>query len=213
MDSEILSEKQFWFMKNKGTKDALGLISNYIYKKLNSGICTIATFLDLAKAFDTVNHQILFDKLYDYGIRGNCLSLMVNYLKNRKQAVKINGTLSEDKTVSIGVPQGTILGPLLFIIYINDLLSLLPGKSITSYADDTVVVTTGVTWESARIKMNEYLNVVFQWLSVNQLSLNISKTVYITFGIYKKADLKISIFKLIIKMLRELIQQNTSESL
>ena len=101
--------------------------------------------MDLAKAFDTVDHVILLKKLERYGIRGHASKLIANYLRNRQQKVIIQGQTCEPQTVRTGVPQGTILGPFLFLIYINDLLLLLP-KNIFSYADDTAVIASGISW-------------------------------------------------------------------
>lgn len=120
--NKCISNKQYGFLKNIGTTDALNHISNIIYTKLDKSKPIIAAFLDLTKAFDTVQHKLLLAKLERYGVRGPILKLLTNYLSNRKQLVKINGNRSTDRVVQIGVPQGTILGPLLFLIYVNDLL-------------------------------------------------------------------------------------------
>ena len=113
---EILAKNQYGFRKNKSTKDALSLISNAIYGKLDKSTPIAIIFLDLAKAFDTVNHQILLHKLYNYGIRGCAFNLIKIYLGNRLQKVKRNNVNSQFQSVNTGVPQGTILGPLLFLL-------------------------------------------------------------------------------------------------
>ena len=133
---------QFGFRKNISTNDELNFINNKIYNNLYKGIKTIATFLDLSKAFDTVNHAILIKKLYRDGIRGNTLKLLENYLFNRVQMVKIGNYNSKLSRVTVGVPQGSLLGHLLFILYVNDLLEL-SDNNIISYADDAVVFGTG----------------------------------------------------------------------
>ena len=133
----LISNKQFGFRKNIGTKDAILQVTKNITDGINKDEKVLGTFLDLAKAFDTVSHLILLLKLERYGVRGPTLEL---FKSNRKQKVRIDETYSDSLNVNTGVPQGTILGPLLFIVYINDLLSLLPENAIFSYADDTVIL-------------------------------------------------------------------------
>lgn len=186
-ECKILSNNQFGFRKNRGTKEALACISNYIYNNYNQSLPTIAAFLDLAKAFDTVNHRLLLAKLEKYGIRGTVLCLLKNYLTDRAQLVKIGNHKSNSLSISTGVPQGTILGPLLFIVYINDLLSLVPENCIVSYADDTVILSSDTTWQKTEEKMNKYLLEVNNWIALNELSLNATKTVYMAYGIYKNS--------------------------
>lgn len=178
----LLSNKQYGFRKNKSTKDALFHITNLIYNELDNSNPIAITFLDLAKAFDTVDHNILLDKLYNYGVRGNAHKLIKSYLSNRKQRVKVNNQFSDYETIEMGVPQGTILGPLLFIIYINDMLNEMPENSILSYADDTAIITTGKDWKEIEYKMNKFLYEIAKWLALNKLSLNTDKTVYMEFG-------------------------------
>lgn len=178
----LFSNKQFGFRKGLSTKDALYNITNSIYEQLDKSKPIAVTFLDLAKAFDTVNHKILLKKLYRYGIRGSAYELIKSYLSNRKQRVKTNGVHSQYQQVNTGVPQGTILGPLLFIIYINDMLELLPNDIISAFADDTAIIVKGEKWSEVETSMNYYLNKISTWLALNRLSLNIDKTVYIAFG-------------------------------
>ena len=182
---KILSENQYGFVKNKGITDALNYITHKVYQNLDKRKPMIATFLDLAKAFDTVNHDILLSKLERYGIRGKVLLLLKSYLSDRQQKVRIQNQISEYKYLSCGVPQGTILGPLLFILYVNDLLRDMPEGSILSYADDTVIVSSEDTWSMAQDKINQLLDQVADWLALNKLSLNIQKTLFITFSNYR----------------------------
>ena len=182
--SKILSKRQFGFIKNIGTKDALNHLSEIIYRNLDKSLPIAVTFLDLAKAFDTVNHKILLDKLYAYGIRGKGHQLIESYLSNRKQKVRIGSHESDLGIIDTGVPQGTILGPLLFLLYVNDLVAKMSENSILSYADDTAVIAKGKTWKDVENQMNKYLKEVSIWLRLNKLTLNIQKTVYTTFGNY-----------------------------
>ena len=137
--------------------------------------------MDLRKAFDTVNHDILIKKLESYGIRGNILNWLKSYLSNRTQYVHYNGYDSDKKTVTHGVPQGSILGPLLFILYINDfsrssdlLLSIL-------FADDTSVFMEGTNYDKVIDIVNKELELINIWLIANKLTVNIKKTHYMMF--------------------------------
>ena len=142
--------------------------------------------MDLAKAFDTVHHKILLLKLETYGIRGIILNLLKDYLNGRCQVVKIKDNVSNALPAETGVPRGTILGPLLFLIYINDLLTIVPKENIISYADDTVILR-GSTWEQTQNKMNKLLNEVSTWIALNELSLNVKKTVFMALRIYSNS--------------------------
>ena len=140
------------------TTDALNKITDIIYSHLDKSKPLIIAFLDLAKAFDTVNHKILIGKLKRYGIRGKSLELMNSYLSNRKLIVKLEDKKSTEKEIQTGVPQGTILGPLLFILYVNDLLLDMHKNTILSDADDTVVISGDDTWASGQEEMNKVLD-------------------------------------------------------
>ena len=118
---KVINNQQFGFRKGYSTELAITDLHNRIIKNTDNGYYTCCIFLDLSKAFDTVNHSILLEKLYAYGIRGNMHSLLKSYLSNRKQFTWCNNTKSENSTIVCGVPQGSTLGPLFFSLYVNDL--------------------------------------------------------------------------------------------
>ena len=124
---------QFGFRSNHSTTLALIEVLDKIYKNLDQQNYVIGTFFDLSKAFDTVSHEILLQKLSYYGIRGNALSWIKSYLNNRQQYVSIDKTNSATKVVSYGVPQGSVLGPLLFLLYVNDIGNCIPNYNLLDY--------------------------------------------------------------------------------
>ena len=179
---DILFKNQFGFRKNHSTYMAMMLLMEEITKSLENGEYVIGIFLDFSKAFDTVDHDILLRKLYHYGIRGNALQWFESYLKNRKQFVTYNGVSSDTKLITCGVPQGSILGPLLFLIYIND-LSLVCDRLISIlFADDTNMFMSSKDVHSLQTVINQELTLVSKWLKVNKLSLNIKKTHFMIFS-------------------------------
>jgi len=121
--------------------------------------------LDITKAFDTVCHARLLLKLDHYGVRGIALNLMQSYLVDRKQCVSLNSTESNSQTVTMGVPQGSVLGPLLFLIYINDL-----------HADDTAILVNAKSLQELEHKLNQQLNNISDWMKKNNLTVNPSKS-------------------------------------
>ena len=174
--NNILNENQGGFRKNKSTTSTVADFTNNLYSNLNQKYYSLATFINFTKAFDTVNHQILFKKLFKLGIRGNVLNLLQNYLKNLMQKTIINNTESDFANISCGVPQGSVLGPLLFLLYINDFCNTVAYAKTFLYADDTVLVTSAPDIILAHIHLQSDLDNVANWCKGNKLSINIKKT-------------------------------------
>lgn len=142
--------------------------------------------MDLAKAFDSVSIPILIDKLYNIGIRGTSHKLFIDYLTNRQQCLKLGDVISEPSPITYGVPQGSVLGPTLFLIYVNDLCNInLHNCNIFTYADDTALIFYAKTWETLKSTAESGLHHISNWLRSNLLTLNVSKTIYVPFTIRK----------------------------
>mgnify|MGYP001553100430 CR=1 FL=1 len=205
-ENNILSENQFGFRKGYSTEMALSSFVEKITTSLDKGQHTIGVFLDLKKAFDTVNFNILLDKLFHIGIRGNSHALLKSYLVNRKQTVTISSSKSSFKEIICGVPQGSILGPLLFLIYINDLPNALQSSFPIMYADDTNIFYSGNNLRQIENSLNNDLQALSKWLSLNKLSLNLTKTHTMLFTLNNN----LKKYKPIIKINNVLIDNTTS---
>jgi hypothetical protein len=147
---------------------------------------SIGVFIDVAKAFDTIDYGILFKKLENIGIRGIALKWFRSYFQNRKQQVICNGAFSSLRLINYGVPQGSILGPLLFLIYINDLPNASAVLQFALFADDTNIFVSSKSYNGLFNLMNQELTGVTDWFYANKLSLNLTKTNYILFCSHRK---------------------------
>jgi hypothetical protein len=182
----ILSNKQFGFRPGHSTQMALIDIIDKIHTAVDNNETSMAIFLDLSKAFDTINHNILLYKLEYYGIRGIALEWFKSYLSNRTQYVYYNSCKSNVKDIRSGVPQGSILGPLLFILYVNDIGTTSSLLNFTMYADDTTLLYSDHDLATKIPTINNELQEVSKWFKANKLSINAAKTNYMIMGTPQK---------------------------
>ena len=176
----LLSDAQHGFRKNYSTTSGVMDFVTYLYDQITANLKTSVCYVDYAKAFDTIDHSLLLMKLEKYGIIDNTNRWSRSYLGNREQCTKVGITLSAYLPVETGVPQGSILGPVLFILFINDLLANMKSKGymVNVYADDTVLATGGVTWEQSCSYLIISVDYLMKWCSVNKLVINVKKTKY-----------------------------------
>jgi len=179
--NNILYNLQFGFRKKHSTSHALTSLVENIYQALDKGEFACAIFIDLQKAFDTVDINILLSKLNYYGIRGVANDWFKSFLTNRKQNVNIDGIDSNTLDIDIGVPQGSVLGPLLFSLYINDLQYAIKYCQTRLFADDTNILKTDKSLKTINKLINFDLKNLWNWLCSNKISLNVSKTELIIF--------------------------------
>src|ERR1051325_8142231 len=180
--NDVIIPNQFRFRSNFSTYMALQDMYDKITTSLDLSEHCMAVFIDLSKAFDTMNHSILFRKLEHYGIRGLALDWIKSYLANRKQFVSLNQISSTMKNITCGVPQGSILGPLLFTLYINDMVHCSELSYYILFADDTNIFFSCKSFSDLAVTVNKELHNLSHWFCANRLSLNIKKTSYILFG-------------------------------
>ena len=178
--NNLLYKHQYGFQKNKSTEHHLLQLSNFVSNALNENKYCIGIFLDLKKAFDVCSHQILLKKLKKLGIKNTALGWFSSYLDNRKQIVDVDGHKSSEKDIKISVLQGSILGPILFLCYINDM----PMSTVLFtllFADDTACLASGKNLQELITLVNAELNKIAVWFRVNRMAVNIGKTKFIIF--------------------------------
>ena len=183
---KLLYELQFGFREKYSTYMALITMVNTITEALNKGESAIGIFLDFSKAFDTVDHNILLQKLQKYGIRGVSHDWFASYLSNREQYVTYNSVKSSKLKILCGVPQGSILGPLLFLLYINDLSTVSSAALLFMFAVDSSLLYMGKNLNALLDIVNDELDKINEWLKCNKLSINVKKTNYMIFCTPKK---------------------------
>ena len=177
----VFYDHQYGFRQNYLTNLAMIQLVHQISNSIDNKEICAGIFLDLSKAFDTVNHVILLNKLEHYGIRGIALDWIKSYLHNRKQFVECLNVYSEPNVINCGIPQGSILGPLLFILYINDIANSSKLLKFILFADDTNIFYSCNNLENFNSILNTELEIVSQWLIANKLSINLKKTKYVIF--------------------------------
>ena len=202
--NNLLYKSQYGFRKKHSTELAGLEFNDKIVNYLDNDQLPLAIFLDLSKAFDTIDHDILIRKLNFYGIAGNSLNWFKSYLTNRKQYVQFKESTSSLSMIKTGVPQGSILGPLLFIIYMNDIAKVTDKFYFTIYADDTTLIAPICTFsinnksDYATISrtINSELKLITDWLALNKLSLNAKKTKMMVFHYPQKkiSDMRLALF-------------------
>ena len=196
-NNNLLSNNQSGFRKNYSTTKSIVDLNDIIFENMNNGKVTTAVFIDLRKAFDTVDHSILLKKLDKVGIKNEIFMWCKNYLSNRKQKTLVNGIHSEYLDVSCGVPQGSVLGPLFFLIYVNDIVNRIGVDNINLYADDTVIHCEGDDIPLLKENIQNLLNIFSYWCKENKLSINAEKTKFVCFGTKQRVkqyrDLKLSL--------------------
>ena len=176
MIHKFISVDQSAYIKHHSTLTSLHKVIDDFYDAIDNDELTGICFLDLSKCFDSINHTILLHKLTKYGVVGDAHNWFKNYLHNRSQYVCLNGTKSEESQIKIGVPQGSVLGPILFLLYVNDLSHEIKHSACNFYADDSMLYYSDCDHEVVNEKLQNDLQHVIKWLDKNRLCLNSKKS-------------------------------------
>ena len=200
IENNIFSQYQFGFRTGHSTYMPITILHDFLTANLADSNKTAGIYLDLARAFDTVNVEILLKKkLSKYGITGTAHTLLKSYLNQRTHKLKFNDIVSDERNISCGVPQGSILGPLLFILYINDIHKACDEAKILLFADDTALLYAVPTLDQLQSKIRRSLPKIYTWLHANRLSLSIPKTFYQLYSVNKNIELHIPIMNTFLK--------------
>ena len=197
----IVSTAIYGFTKNSSTELAALEVIDRLLNQLNKQKIPINFYLDLSKVFDSLCHSILLENLAYYGVQNKAKDLIESYLSNRKQFVQIGEIVSQVKPISMGVPQGSVIGPLLFNIVINDIIKSSSKFSFILYADDTTLNSTLDTFGTNQVDIEKSIIIelqnILKWLDVNKLCLNVSKSKFMFFRWEDGNNLTSNLFTLI----------------
>ena len=185
-NNHLLTEAQNGFRKNRSTVTSVANFSDDVLRAMNEAEISLACFIDLRKAFDTVNHSVLRKKLKHMGVTGKFLSWCSSYVSGRSQKTVANGIISNSREVTYGVPQGSVLGPLFFLAYINDMSSSVENVHLSLYADDTVLYVSGKEIGICAQQIQVNLDRFADWCHLNALKINAEKTKVLIFGTPKR---------------------------
>ena len=174
-ENNMIDEKQGGFRPNHSTTSTTAFYISDLYNAMNNNQATTSVYIDAMKAFDTVNHEILLNKITFYGITGKCAKWIEDYLKNRKQYAVANDITSKPDNITCGVPQGSVCGPLLFLLYINDISHCLDNCKVSLYVDDTVLYYSSENIEEALRLVQSDLSSLNEWCHKNRITINCKK--------------------------------------
>ena len=188
-DNKLLSKNQYGFRKNFSSIDSLLFCTEFIRNKTDINNFVTAAFLGLSTAFDSINYDILDIKLGNLGVDENSKNLLRSFVTNRRQSVVLQDCISDKLMLHRGVPQGTVLGPLLFNLYINDMAIRVDNETeLKQYADDTVFLTFDTSIDKSKIKLEQNANKLIRFFHEHHLTVNTSKTEFMIFGKSKRKD-------------------------